>query len=172
MEKINRQWRLIKDKRAQNSTTKVIFCTIYYTLESVHNGDHDGVVRIFVALSCEVITLHYVEHFFPTRSVMSTVQLIHSLINWTWLHWCSEQQEALRYKVTYHTHVASRGWRSYTPSVESVVGWALCKTWLFILKFFAICRLHHAYVRKDTRLSQLSIRQVTKSCVEPGNGAV
>jgi len=26
----------------------------YYTFESMHDGDHDGVVRIFVGLSCEL----------------------------------------------------------------------------------------------------------------------
>ena len=26
----------------------------YYMFESVHDGDHDGVVRIFIGLSCEL----------------------------------------------------------------------------------------------------------------------
>jgi len=39
-----------------------------------------------------------------------------------WAHWVSEQQEELRYQVTYHTYVASRGRLLYTPSVELVVG--------------------------------------------------
>jgi len=26
----------------------------YYMFESVHNGDHNGVVRVFVGLSCEL----------------------------------------------------------------------------------------------------------------------
>jgi len=26
----------------------------YYTFESVYNSDHDGVVRVFVGLSCEL----------------------------------------------------------------------------------------------------------------------
>jgi len=38
------------DKRAHNSTTKVSFCTFV----SLHDSDHGGVVRIFVALSCEL----------------------------------------------------------------------------------------------------------------------
>jgi len=29
----------------------------YYTFESMHDGDHDGVVRIFVGLSCELGSL-------------------------------------------------------------------------------------------------------------------
>jgi len=44
------QW---EDKRAQNSTTEVSFCTIIIRFESVNDGDHDGVVRIFVDLSCK-----------------------------------------------------------------------------------------------------------------------
>ena len=30
------------------------FLRNYYTFESMHDGDHDGVVRIFVGLSCEL----------------------------------------------------------------------------------------------------------------------
>ena len=41
-----------------------------YMLESVHNADHDGVVRIFVGVSCKLgdffnySILHYAEQFF------------------------------------------------------------------------------------------------------------
>ena len=41
------------DKRAHNSTTEV-FPHNYYTFVSLHDSDHEGVVRIFVALSCEL----------------------------------------------------------------------------------------------------------------------
>jgi len=41
------------DLRAHNSATKVSFCTIIVRL-SLHDSDHDGVVRIFVDLSCEL----------------------------------------------------------------------------------------------------------------------
>ena len=34
----------------------------------------------------------------------------------------SEQQEELRYQVTYHAYLASGGRLSYTPSIERVVG--------------------------------------------------
>ena len=52
-----RQW---GDKRAHNSTTKVSFCTIYYMLVSLHGSDHEGVVRIFVALSCKLRLFIYI----------------------------------------------------------------------------------------------------------------
>jgi len=38
-----------------------------------------------------------------------------------WVHWGSEQQEELRYRVNYHKYLASRGWLLYTPTVELVV---------------------------------------------------
>jgi len=41
------------DKRAHNSTTKVSFCTISMSV-SLHDSDHKGVVRMFVALFCEM----------------------------------------------------------------------------------------------------------------------
>lgn len=63
-------WRTRGRQRAQNSTIEVSFCT---TSKLVHDGDHDGVIRIFVGLFCELwgflITLHYSAHFFPNRSV-------------------------------------------------------------------------------------------------------
>ena len=72
---IDEQWRSTEeDKSAHISTTEVSFCRgeflrNYYTLESVYDGDHDGVVRIFVGLSYEpgrlISYLHYVEQFFP-----------------------------------------------------------------------------------------------------------
>jgi len=71
-----------EDKRAQNSTTEVSFCTIMKCFESVHDCDHNGVVRILVGLSCKLwgffnyIRLQYIasryitwHNFFPTRSV-------------------------------------------------------------------------------------------------------
>ena len=39
-------------QRAHNSTTEVSFCTIMFV--SLHDSDHEGVVRIFAALSCEL----------------------------------------------------------------------------------------------------------------------
>ena len=42
------------DKRARNYTTKVSFCTIIIRLCHCTISDHEGVVRIFVALSCEL----------------------------------------------------------------------------------------------------------------------
>jgi len=46
---------LQEDKRAHNSTIKVNFCTIIIIMfVSLHDSDDDGVVRIFVAFSCEL----------------------------------------------------------------------------------------------------------------------
>ena len=51
----------------------------YYTFESVHDGDHDGVV---IGLSCELwgflkyITLHYVTQFFPYQEYNVTVNFL------------------------------------------------------------------------------------------------
>ena len=42
------------DKRAYNSTTKVSFCTIIIRFLSLHDSNHEGVVRIFVTLSYEL----------------------------------------------------------------------------------------------------------------------
>jgi len=50
----------------------------YYTFESVNNGDHDGVVRIFVALSCELW-----DFFTPLR---------------TWRHNCYQRAMAINGK--------------------------------------------------------------------------
>jgi len=36
------------------TTTKVSFCTIIMRFVSLHDSDHDGVVRIFAALSCKL----------------------------------------------------------------------------------------------------------------------
>jgi len=75
-----------------------------------------------------------------------------------WVHWGSEQQEELRYQVTYHTYsIASRGQLSYTPSIEHVVGLTIHGTSLFHSEFFffAICWLGNIHVRKDTCFSIL-----------------
>ena len=50
---IDKQWQSAGRQRAQNSTTKVSFCTINM-FELVHNSNHDGVVRIFIRFSCEL----------------------------------------------------------------------------------------------------------------------
>ena len=57
-------------------------------------------------------------------------------LNWAWAHWGSEQQEELRYQVTYHMYLASGGRLLYTPSIELVVGWTVCETLLFHSQFF------------------------------------
>ena len=64
-----------------------------------------------------------------------------------------ERRKEPRYQVTYHTYLASGRRLSYTPSVERVVGLKYAKSSLLALQNFAIFRLHHAHVRKDTRLS-------------------
>jgi len=64
------------DKRAHNSTIKWV--SAHYTFVSLHDSDHESVVRILVALSCELwsfihIILDYItrHNFSPTRSVTS-----------------------------------------------------------------------------------------------------
>jgi len=42
---------------------------------------------------------------------------------------------------------------------------------LFHSEFFVICQLRHAHVRKDVRLSPLSVLQAMKSWAGPGNEA-
>ena len=64
-----------------------------------------------------------------------------------------EQRKEPRYQVTYHTYLASGRRLSYTRSVERVVGLKYAKRSLLVLQNFAIFRLRHAHVRKDTRLS-------------------
>jgi len=70
----------------------------------------------------------------------------------TWAQWGWDQQEELRYQVTYHMYIASRGRLLYTSSVELVVGWAIHETLLFR---YVICRIRHAHMRNDTRFSPL-----------------
>ena len=43
-------------------------------------------------------------------------------VEMTWAQWGSDQQEELRYQITYHMYIASRGRLLYTPSIELVVG--------------------------------------------------
>ena len=66
-----------------------------------------------------------------------------------------EQRKEPRYKVAYHTYLASGRRLSYTLSVERVVDCKYVKRSLLVRQIFAICRLRHAHVRKDTRLSPL-----------------
>ena len=63
---------------------------------------------------------------------MSRVERWWKGFNWTWAHWGSGQQY-----LTHHTYQASRGWLSYTPSIELVAGWT---TSLFHSEF-SFCRL-------------------------------
>ena len=63
-----------------------------------------------------------------------------------------EQRKEPRYQVTYNMYLASGRRLSYTPSVECVVGLKYAKRSLLVLQNFAIFRLRHAHVRKDTRL--------------------
>ena len=66
-----------------------------------------------------------------------------------------EQRKEPRYKVAYHTYLASGRRLSYTLSVERVVDCKYVKRSLLVRQIFATCRLRHAHVRKDTRLSPL-----------------
>ena len=42
------------DRKTSNSTNQGEFLHNYYTFQSVHDGEYDGAVRTFVALSCEL----------------------------------------------------------------------------------------------------------------------
>ena len=66
-----------------------------------------------------------------------------------------EQRKEPRYKVAYHTYIASGKWLSYTLSVEHIVGWKYAKCSMLVRQIFTTCWLRHAHVRKDTRLSPL-----------------
>ena len=57
--------------------------------------------------------------------------------------------EELRYQVTYHMYLSSKGPLSYTPGIE------LNNTRKFSFFIFSVCRLRHVHMRKHTRLSPL-----------------
>ena len=69
-----------------------------------------------------------------------------------WAHWGSEQQEELTYQVTY---LAVEGDYQTHQALNAKLVEQYAKLGFTILKFFAICQLRHAHVRKDTRLSLL-----------------
>jgi len=93
--------------------------------------------------------------------------LLHPFWNhmWPFSYWCinnqcestivSEQKEEIRYQVTYHTYLVSRGnyhtykcWNCiWSNNMQSLVIW--------LQNFSPFVNLHHAHVRKDTRLSSL-----------------
>ena len=83
---------------------------------------------------CCVVWASHTQIMLPCVSVRMYVSVcVYSTLfnEYYWAHCGSEQQEELMYQVIYHTYLASRGWLSYTPIFELVVG---------------------AHVRKDTRL--------------------
>ena len=53
---IDEQWRSTGRQKSAELHPQVEFLYNYYTFESVHNGDHNGIVKIFVGFpaSCEV----------------------------------------------------------------------------------------------------------------------
>jgi len=75
------------DKRAHNSIIKVSFCTIIIRL-SLHDSNHDSVVRIFVALlRAGRFILHYIIQVATallvagsTSDVLDTSVCIHQLV--------------------------------------------------------------------------------------------
>ena len=86
-----------------------------------------------------------------------------------WAHWGSEQQEELRYQVSYHKYVAGRGWLLYTPSVELVVGWTIRTSFSFWIFLSIISCLRE---KKIPGSPHFSVLQVTKSWAWPGNEAI
>ena len=49
-----KQWQSMGRQKRSELHNRGEFLHNYYTFESMHNGDHDGIVRIFVGLSCEL----------------------------------------------------------------------------------------------------------------------
>ena len=49
----NTQWRSMGKQKGSELHHRGEFLHNYYTFESVNDGDHDGVVRIFVGFSCK-----------------------------------------------------------------------------------------------------------------------
>ena len=77
---------------------------------------------------------------------------------WMWVHcriWGLEQKGVLEYQVTYHTYIAARD-DCHTHWALNLYVVSRTKLPFFIQKFFAICQLHHAHMRKATRLFPLS----------------
>ena len=48
------RWTIYGKIKGSELHHRSVFLHNYYTFESVHDGDHDGVVRIFVGLFCEL----------------------------------------------------------------------------------------------------------------------
>jgi len=103
------------DKRAHNSTTKA-FLHNYYTFVSPHDSDHEGVVRIFAALSCELwgyILLYYITSGNRTPGSRSYPGLLDTLADSICIHQlvlkalgCSYNCRWLAYDSFQLTHVS------------------------------------------------------------------
>jgi len=85
---IDEQWQSTGGQKSIELHHRVEFLHNYYAFESVHDGNHNGIVKIFIGFpaSCEVsliiytivtlITLHNSitwHNFFPTRSIISSI---------------------------------------------------------------------------------------------------
>ena len=89
---IDKQWQSTRRQKNSELHHQVEFLCNYYTFESMHDGDHDGIVRLFVGLSCELggffslrhrlhyITLHCVEQFFYYQECNITLQVATALL--------------------------------------------------------------------------------------------
>ena len=65
---------LQEDKSTPNFSTKVSFSTKKYTFGSVHDSDHDGIVRIFVVTAKSlIIYIIYItqDNFLYTRNAIT-----------------------------------------------------------------------------------------------------
>jgi len=51
---IDKQWRSTGRHKSSEFGHQGEFPRNHYMFESVHDGDHDGVVRIFIGLSCKL----------------------------------------------------------------------------------------------------------------------
>ena len=82
-----------------------------------------------------------------------------------------EQWKEPRYKVAYHTCLASGRWLSYTPSIDLVVGWKYAKRSLLVRKFSPFSDYVMLTWEKISGSPCFSVLQVTESWVGPGNEA-
>ena len=77
---VNEQWWSMGRENGSELHHWVEFLHNYYMFESVHDGNHDGVCRIFVRLFCKLwgffnYRWHYVEHFFYYQECNSAAHI-------------------------------------------------------------------------------------------------
>ena len=104
--------------------------------------------------------------WYPSSRVTSRVKRWKKGLNWAWAHWGSEQQEELRYQVTYHTYLASGGhwtcswldnmWNFAFCSEFFSITWCSCEKRYQALPTFVYCKWWKTGQDLGTRLSSSS----------------